>query len=186
VMLISDVFPPTRQAGPIANPGEAEQIARALKEHRSGKGWVAKCPCHDDRTASLSITEGEDDRLLMHCFAGCEFEDIKEVPRDRGIIGTDRLDRGRRVLAYVAPTQAPALAEHKPDARAAWLCSNSVPMHDTPAQKYLERRGVLIVPPSLRYHAGSSAMLPAFSVLTASWFQSRAPPSSPREARRLR
>jgi putative DNA primase/helicase len=156
-MRVSEVFPPTPHVGFVARPGEAKRVAHALKGHPSGKGWVAKCPCHDDRTASLSITEGEDGRLLMNCFAGsrCEFTDIIDALRDRGIIGADKLERGRRALAYVAPEPA----EHKPDARAAWLWNNSVPLAGTPAQNYLERRGILILPPSLRYHASSSAML---------------------------
>jgi len=31
--------------------------------------WVAICPCHDEKTPSMTITEG-DDSVLMHCF-GC-------------------------------------------------------------------------------------------------------------------
>ena len=29
---------------------------------RSGAGWSAKCPAHDDRKASLSVSEGTDGR----------------------------------------------------------------------------------------------------------------------------
>jgi hypothetical protein len=37
-----------------------------------GKGrWMARCPAHRDRVPSLSIREA-DDRVLLHCFAGCE------------------------------------------------------------------------------------------------------------------
>ena len=44
---------------------------------RSSKGrWTAKCPAHPDRTASLSIREGDDGRVLIHCFAGCETQDV--------------------------------------------------------------------------------------------------------------
>ena len=38
---------------------------------RTGKGWTARCPAHADRQASLSINEGHDGRILLHCFAGC-------------------------------------------------------------------------------------------------------------------
>lgn len=38
---------------------------------RAGKGWIARCPAHTDRTASLSVTEAEGGKLLLHCFAGC-------------------------------------------------------------------------------------------------------------------
>jgi 5S rRNA maturation endonuclease (ribonuclease M5) len=33
---------------------------------------VAKCPGHDDRKPSLSLSDGEDGRALLHCHAGCE------------------------------------------------------------------------------------------------------------------
>lgn len=38
--------------------------------------WQAKCPCHDDSTASLSITRADDGRWLLHCFAGCATADV--------------------------------------------------------------------------------------------------------------
>lgn len=42
----------------------------------SGKQYSAKCPAHDDRKASLSISEGEDGRILLNCHAGCSAEEI--------------------------------------------------------------------------------------------------------------
>lgn len=41
-----------------------------------GNGYMARCPAHDDRRASLSIKEGDDGKLLLHCHAGCEPEQI--------------------------------------------------------------------------------------------------------------
>jgi len=43
---------------------------------RCGKGHIARCPAHEDRTASLSINVGEDGRVLLHCFAGCAAADV--------------------------------------------------------------------------------------------------------------
>lgn len=37
--------------------------------------WTACCPAHDDRGPSLSVTE-RDGKVLFHCFAGCEAEDV--------------------------------------------------------------------------------------------------------------
>lgn len=37
-----------------------------------GPAYVALCPAHEDRNASLSIAEGHDGRILLHCWAGCE------------------------------------------------------------------------------------------------------------------
>ena len=54
-----------------------EQIL-ALFENpkKSGDGFVARCPAHDDRNPSLSIAEGDDGRTLLNCHAGCETGDI--------------------------------------------------------------------------------------------------------------
>lgn len=43
---------------------------------RSGDGWIAKCPAHKDKHPSLSIGRGSDGKILLNCFAGCEFMDI--------------------------------------------------------------------------------------------------------------
>lgn len=37
--------------------------------------WIARCPSHDDRSPSLSVSSTED-RLLICCFAGCGAADI--------------------------------------------------------------------------------------------------------------
>jgi hypothetical protein len=42
----------------------------------SNGSWKALCPAHEDREPSLSITEGEDGRALLKCFAGCDAENI--------------------------------------------------------------------------------------------------------------
>jgi len=42
----------------------------------NGTGVKAKCPCHDDRTPSLSISLGDDGKVLVKCHAGCEAADI--------------------------------------------------------------------------------------------------------------
>ena len=47
-----------------------------VKETSPGQ-WKARCPAHDDKTPSLSVTEN-DDRVLVHCFAGCATVDIME------------------------------------------------------------------------------------------------------------
>jgi hypothetical protein len=42
-----------------------------------GRGQLeAQCPNHDDRQPSLSVTEGDDGRVLLHCHAGCEPEEV--------------------------------------------------------------------------------------------------------------
>ena len=38
--------------------------------------WMACCPAHADRSASLSIRELDDGRILVHCFAGCLVDEV--------------------------------------------------------------------------------------------------------------
>jgi hypothetical protein len=49
-----------------------ENLVERLHARRRGKGWIAKCPAHDDRKPSLSIDEGSDGRALIRCHAGCD------------------------------------------------------------------------------------------------------------------
>lgn len=41
----------------------------------SSHKWVARCPSHDDKSPSLSLAE-VDDRILIHCFGGCDVTDV--------------------------------------------------------------------------------------------------------------
>ena len=33
--------------------------------------WIARCPAHKDSSPSLVITQPDNDRVLIHCHAGC-------------------------------------------------------------------------------------------------------------------
>lgn len=44
---------------------------------RTGDGrWLARCPAHEDRRASLAVRELGDGRVLVHCFAGCSITEV--------------------------------------------------------------------------------------------------------------
>lgn len=51
-------------------------INRLDRVKRSGSGWIACCPAHEDQNPSLSISEGDDGKVLLHCFAGCSVKEI--------------------------------------------------------------------------------------------------------------
>lgn len=55
---------------------DAQTIAESLGGKRSGKGWIARCPAHDDKHPSLSITEVDDGKVLINCHAGCHAADV--------------------------------------------------------------------------------------------------------------
>ena len=56
---------------------DARAIAEGLGNHkRSGDGFMACCPAHEDNNPSLSIKDGAEGRVLVHCFAGCAQERV--------------------------------------------------------------------------------------------------------------
>lgn len=56
-------------------------LSKLHKTHKSGKAgsWMARCPAHEDKNASLSVKELEDRRVLIHCFGGCNPLDVLEA-----------------------------------------------------------------------------------------------------------
>jgi hypothetical protein len=62
----------------------ASDLASLLDAKPSGNGWSAKCPIHDDQHESLSISEGGQDRVLYHCFAGCSQDALTAEFQRRG------------------------------------------------------------------------------------------------------
>ena len=46
---------------------------------------MARCPAHDDRKPSLSITDAEDGKILVHCHAGCDQLGVIAVLRSLGL-----------------------------------------------------------------------------------------------------
>src|SRR5438067_1319522 len=62
----------------------AAEIARALGAKANGHGWIARCPAHDDRRASLSIGE-KNGTVLIHCHAGCDQETVIDPLKTRNL-----------------------------------------------------------------------------------------------------
>ena len=60
----------------------------AVRQRGAGQ-WTARCPAHEDRSPSLSITEKED-RLLVCCHAGCGAADVMSAV---GLTAADLFDR---------------------------------------------------------------------------------------------
>ncbi len=55
----------------------AEELAdRCEGAKKTPGGYLVRCPAHEDRSPSLSLSDGRDGRVLLHCFAGCTFASI--------------------------------------------------------------------------------------------------------------
>ena len=70
---------------------------------KSGDGWTAQCPAHDDRTNSLSVSE-RSTKILVHCHAGCS---TASVVKSLGLLLSDLyLDshQGKGTAPKVVPT----------------------------------------------------------------------------------
>lgn len=52
---------------------------RGLEPHPSGDGWSCRCPAHEDRRASLSISAGEDGCALLCCHASCSIGQVRDA-----------------------------------------------------------------------------------------------------------
>jgi len=60
----------------MTNPKLPGFLDRLETVRKSRTGFIARCPAHEDRSPSLSIGEGDDGKILIHCFAGCSAPDI--------------------------------------------------------------------------------------------------------------
>lgn len=85
-------------------------LSRLTNVRSAGEAWTARCPAHDDRHNSLSISRA-DDRWLMKCHAGCT---VDQVTRAVGITVADLFDqpingRGARFPCNDHATAQPGL-----------------------------------------------------------------------------
>jgi putative DNA primase/helicase len=67
----------------------AQEVARELGGRRISDGnYVCRCPCpihkRGDRNPSLSVKDARG-RLLVHCFAGGDYDDIIVALRAKGL-----------------------------------------------------------------------------------------------------
>jgi len=124
----------------------ADNILTRLHDVRQVKrgSWQARCPAHDDANPSLSVTEGNDGRVLLHCFAGCTYPDIiaalgfsangngngradsypttpKPVRPARRIVATyDYRDAAGGVVFQKVRYEPKSFAQRRPDGRGGW------------------------------------------------------------------
>lgn len=78
-----------------------EQFLEALSAKSSGNGHIGHCPAHDDRTASLSISE-KDGKVLLKCHAGCPQVVVIGALKGRGLwpIGNNDRRKSREIARY--------------------------------------------------------------------------------------
>ncbi len=127
----------------------AGNIAHALGGRQNGDGYICRCPAHDDRTPSLSVTD-RDGRTLLKCFAGCDQEAVIDALSERGLWGS-KSSGNRGPTPHPVRTANSRTSRNFSAAMAIW--KSGAPIGGTLAEGYLIERG--IVPPEplpLRFH----------------------------------
>ncbi len=102
----------------------------------SGAGYDAKCPAHDDGRASLSVSAGTEQPVVLHCHAGCDRdavldalgltwqeicqpgerrEEAEWTPRGSAIAVYDYVDEVGKLLFQVCRTADKQFPQRRPD-----------------------------------------------------------------------
>tara|TARA_B110000008_G_scaffold36796_1_gene33321 strand:+ start:762 stop:1601 length:840 start_codon:yes stop_codon:yes gene_type:complete len=114
------------------------------KAKRNGHGYIDRCPAHEDKNPSLSINYGADGKLLLHCFAGCSFEEIINAA---GIKCTS----GKKIT----PSFKNDVPDNASEKKYQWvkkIWNETIPLKGTLGEKYYNSRELNIWSEEIRYH----------------------------------
>ena len=96
-------------------PAELSRHIDRAGMRRAGSSWLTRCPAHDDRAPSLSVSIGRDGRILLNCHAGCSLEALLDA---LGLTVKDLFSRGDtdwRDELFARPVFASGKHDRKPD-----------------------------------------------------------------------
>ena len=105
---------------------------------RSGAGYSARCPAHDDGNPSLSASAGTDGRALVFCQAGCSTDDVlvalkltaaelfppdtdRRDGRAEPVATYDYVDEIGRLLSQVVRMAPKGFWQRRPDGNGGWV-----------------------------------------------------------------
>jgi hypothetical protein len=110
----------------------AASMANRLLGRKSGAGWIARCPAHDDQNPSLSLREA-DGKVLVHCHAGCEQSAVIAALRSRGlwpdpkeptpsiVAAYDYTDENGALLYQIVRLEPKRFLQRYPDGCGGWI-----------------------------------------------------------------
>ena len=148
----------------------AREITQALKGRWHGSYGMISCPVpghgsgSGDPDPSLKVSDGEDGPRF-HCFAGCDWRDVKDTLRREGLLPEWCPGAEQQPKTRGSSHRQGEKNEHVAAAREIWR--RAQPIAGTVGELYLRRRGISIAPPpTLRYlpgleHRSSGQLLPA-------------------------
>lgn len=102
---------------------------------KRGKEYICRCPAHEDKTPSLNVSLGDDGKVILHCHAGCQVDDIldkiglaaKDLFADSGqkpsepITTYDYTDAGGKLLYQVVRFSGKDFKHRRPDGNGGWI-----------------------------------------------------------------
>lgn len=108
-----------------------DHVERIRDDRRCGKagcctGATVHCPVHEDASPSLSVDQGDNGRPIVHCFAGCDPQDVIAALRERDLWPSNDVAQTplrREWPAYLASNGAQVsvhVREDRPDGKRTW------------------------------------------------------------------
>jgi|LSQX01.3.fsa_nt_gb hypothetical protein len=112
-------------------------LERLENVKKTSNGWTARCPCHDDKHNSLSISIGDDGYILIHDHARCKTERIlttigldmqilfpKVKKTEKKVIATyDYTDVNGKLIHQTIRYEPKGFSQRRPDGKGGWIYS---------------------------------------------------------------
>lgn len=132
----------------------AAEICGHLKGRWNGRSGTCRCPAHEDRSPSLSVTQTRDGRVLVKCFAGCDQMTVIAALRLMGLWGDGEVTMDPSYPGYFTTRHdnTDGVDERKAREYARSIWDDAREAQGTPVEAYLRGRGIrLPVSGQLRY-----------------------------------
>jgi len=135
----------------------AADLTKALGGRWHGRYGIARCAAHADRSPSLSIADGADDELLVHCHAGCSQREVIAALQRLGLwpVRSDAMPEATEAEKERRRKQRIG-REREREIRAAyiekvwrWTWDSASPARGSPVENWLRVRGIVFEPAEL-------------------------------------
>lgn len=128
----------------------AYDIACALsngKPERNGDGYSCKCPVHNDNKPSMSIKDDGNNDVIVNCFTGCDFKEIKDTLRKMGILPEWKPEGKKEQKAEKkAEPEVPKEETAKQEEKESFIWKGAGKDGLEHIQKYFAGRGIVLDP----------------------------------------
>lgn len=106
----------------MASQAEFERLLEKLGAKRVGSSWMAHCPAHEDRTASMSV-DLENGKILFYCHAGCSQESLLNKLQEKPIEidHYDYTDENGNLLYQSVRMEPKSFRQRKPNGHGEWV-----------------------------------------------------------------